>query len=476
MSARHVLLVRALAFALAASTSSLACAQSLEQWSRDPLNAMPAGLADGSLAPATCLEHKALAEPIVLADAIDLSLCNNPQVQAAWAAIKQQAAALGAARAAYLPTLQANLGRLRTRTAYPGSAVPASSETGNAVSAGLTWRLFDFGGRSANETLARQTLAAALASRDATLQNVLNGVVQAYFDALTAQAALDAAKQASAVAQATLDSARRRERNGAAARSDALEAQTVLAKDALAASRSEGDLNKALADLAYAMGLPNALPLRVAATPEPGARDEEADVQALQWWMAAANEHHPAIVAARAQYEATREQVMVARSEGLPTVDLTADHYRNGYPGQGLSPSRTQVNTVSISVTIPLFEGFTRGYKIRGAQAQAEQSEAQLRETEHQVLRDVVKAHADTLAALHNLAASRALVSAARESLAASQRRYDKGAGDIVELLNAQEAVAEAAQERVRCLSEWRSSRLHLLATIGNLEIDEIVP
>lgn len=475
MSARR-LRVRTLLLALTVAPAGWAGAQSFDEWQRDPLNAMPSRLTDGSMAPASCLQHKDLAQPIVLEDAVDLSLCHNPQVQAAWAAIKQQAAALGVARAAYLPTMQASLGRLRTRTAYPGGDLPVISETGTTVSAGVSWRLFDFGGRSANEALARQSLAAALATHDATLQNVLNDVVQAYFNALTAQAALSAANQGSAVAQATLDSARRRENNGAAAHSDVLQAQTVLAKDALAASRSEGDLNKALADLRYAMGLPDMLPLRLAAPTDPGARDEAADVQALQWWMATARARHPAIVAARAQYEATLGQVAVARSEGLPTVDLSADHYRNGYPGQGLAPSRTQINTVSISVTIPLFEGFMRGYKIRGAQAQAEQSEAQLKQTEQQVLRDVVKAHADTLAALHNLTVSRALVSAADESLAASQRRYDKGAGDIVELLSAQEAVAEAAQERVRCLSDWRSSRLHLLASIGNLGIDEIAP
>ena len=49
------------------------------------------------------------------------------------------------------------------------------------------------------------------------------------------------------------------------------------------------------------------------------------------------------------------------------------------------------------------------------------------------------------------------------------RRRYDKGAADILELLTAELEHADAQQERVRCISEWRSARLRLLADAGAL-------
>lgn len=53
--------------------------------------------------------------------------------------------------------------------------------------------------------------------------------------------------------------------------------------------------------------------------------------------------------------------------------------------------------------------------------------------------------------------------------LAASQRRYDKGAADIVEILSTQAALADAWNELVRCLAEMQSARLHLLASAGRM-------
>ena len=49
-------------------------------------------------------------------------------------------------------------------------------------------------------------------------------------------------------------------------------------------------------------------------------------------------------------------------------------------------------------------------------------------------------------------------------------------AADILELLNTQMALADARQERVRSLADWRSARLRLLATSGILSNDALDP
>ena len=120
-------------------------------------------------------------------------------------------------------------------------------------------------------------------------------------------------------------------------------------------------------------------------------------------------------------------------------------------------------------VTIPLFDGFSSTYKVRGAQAQVEQKEAALADTEHQIAMEVIKAYADATSSLKNLDASATLLEAAQSALAVSQRRYNKGAADIVELLNAQAALSDARHERIRCLAEWRSAQLRLLAGAGQM-------
>ena len=48
-----------------------------------------------------------------------------------------------------------------------------------------------------------------------------------------------------------------------------------------------------------------------------------------------------------------------------------------------------------------------------------------------------------------------------------SNRRYDKGVADILEILNTQAALSNAWLERIKCQAEWRSARLRILADTG---------
>lgn len=437
----------------------------------DPLFTQPDRLDSGATLPGdgepvVCPAAADVQHSIALSEAVDLALCNNPQVKAAWAAIKVQSAAVGEARGAYLPTLTGSATRQTTKNHFPNFPTADTKTTGHTRYASLSWRLFDFGGRAANREAANQMLVAALAGHDAALQKTLSSVVGAYFDAVTAQATVAARGKAVRYAEDTLTATRRREDKGAAARSDTLQASTALAKERLTEQRARGDYRKAQAVLGYAMGLaPDKLP-------EPMSQPEDAKehlAEDLAQWLADAKEQHPAIVAARAQWAAAKAKVTTARSEGLPTLDFSGNYYQNGYPNQGIQTNKSNVTTVGVTLTIPLFEGFTRTYKIRGAEAQAEQSEAQLQDTEHQVLSEVVKAYADTESALANLSSSQTLLESAEAAMASAERRYAKGAADVLELLNAQTALADAQQERIRCLAEWHSARLRLLANAGML-------
>lgn len=52
--------------------------------------------------------------PLTLREAVERALCSNPKTREAWANVKAQAAAVGIARAAFLPTVSGKLaGRTR---------------------------------------------------------------------------------------------------------------------------------------------------------------------------------------------------------------------------------------------------------------------------------------------------------------------------------------------------------------------------
>lgn len=420
----------------------------------------------GELDAGPCPSTYDAALPLTLPAAVDLALCRNAQVHGAWAGIRLQAAGVGVARAAYLPTLNAGLSRVHDRTAYPGASTPSGNLNSNTGSQSLSWRLFDFGGRAAGRRSAQALLDAALANRDAVLQKTLAATVSAYFEAQTARASVRMREQYRELANETVLATQRRAQRGLGSHSDTLQATSALAKAALGASRADGEFHKARAVLVYTIGLPADAGVILDDDPVDPAAALRED---LQTWLALAQARHPAIVAAQAQLAAARERVAVTESEGRPSVDLTANLYQNGRPNQGLSAASTRETLVGISLNIPLFDGFARHYKVRGALAQVGQREAEAQEVQQQTLMELVKTHAEASTALANLAASQAWLDAARDAQASVRRKFGLGAADILEMLNTQSALLEAQQERIRCQAEWRSARLRLLASAGML-------
>ena len=478
MNARTCAAVSTAALMLAALLLAAAAAQAgeLSRLLDDPLRAQPAlpdggRLLPGDSAAAPCPPSSDADAPLTLPAAVDLALCHNAQVRGAWAGIRLQAAGLGEARAAYLPSLNAGLSRVHDRTAYPGAATASSSLASNTGSLSLSWRLFDFGGRAAGQRSAQALLDAALANHDAVLQQTLAATVSAYFEAQTAQASWRMRQQHQGLAQETVAATRRRAQRGLGSHSDTLQAESALAKAALGASRASGEYARARAVLLYTLGLPAGAGVTLADDTDAPAAGQREDLRA---WLAHAQARHPAILAAQAQLAAARERVAVARSEGRPSIDLTAHLYQNGRPNQGLSAASTRETLVGVSLNIPLFDGFARGYKVRGALAQAEQREAEAQDVQQQTLMALVKVHAEAGMALTNVAASQAWLDAAQEAQASVQRKFGLGAADILEMLATQAALLEARQEHIRCQAEWRSARLRLLAGAGVLGRAEI--
>lgn len=172
-----------------------------------------------------------------------------------------------------------------------------------------------------------------------------------------------------ALANETVLATQRRAERGSARTATPCRRRTAL-QGGPGASRAEGEFRKARAVLVYTLGLP----ADAGVTLDDAADGAAADLRGglhdeLHAWLERARERHPAILAAQAQLAAARDRVDIARSEGRPSIDLTANVYQNGRPNQGLSAASTRETLVGISLNIPLFDGFARHYKARRAGA-----------------------------------------------------------------------------------------------------------
>lgn len=446
-----------------------AYAQSLDKFFADPLGVKPPVLDSGAVLPGeasaiACPVNKDFSLVLRLTEAVDLALCNNPQIDSTWAAIQVQSSALGEARATYLPTLSVTSAGAQNQkdSDFVG---PAATRSGQTYSAILNWRVFDFGGRSANNKAATSLLTAALAEHDATLQKVITNVVQSYFDAQTAKALFIGKEQAEDYAKKTLLTAQRKTNRGAASEGEFLQVKLALSKATIEKTRAYNGYLKALAVLIYALGVPAQTQVTLA-DDDLAIKDalEEKNVDA---WLQMARQSHPAIAAARHKYEAANQKVLSARSEGLPIVDFSVNYSRDGMASFGQTQYESRTTNTAVTLTVPLFDGFSRSYKTRGALAMAEQAAAELRNVENNILLEVVKTHADAATSVQRFSDLDQLRKTADSALASVMRRYEKGAADIVEVIVIQNTLSDAQTELIQGLAELRSAKLRLLASTG---------
>ncbi|MGC0154335.1 TolC family protein, partial [Chromobacterium vaccinii] len=406
------------------------------------------------------------------------ALCRHPQTHEAWAQLHAGEAQVGSARAAYLPTLNASLQNARDHAITQVPSIPVlNTDTHSRYRSDtltLNWLLYDFGARDAALKNAHALLEAAQANIDGTMQKVLAGTAQDYYAAIAAQAAWQAEQETETAAEQSLEASSRRVRAGVAAISDQLQAQTAAAQARYALAKAEGAWRNATGALALDMGLSPSTLLRLPPASQLDA-SSNAGLRPVDELLAAAQREHPSLQAARAQLAAAQAKEDQVRAQGRPSVNFVARANHSTQPeslgtGLPLVGAHTQDRYIGIQVDIPLFEGFGRHYQALQAAAEAESRQSQLEDAQMQVAQGVWTHYQALETATANTRITRELLDSAQAAFIAGKARYEKGAGNILELLSVQAELARARQQRVQALTDWLTARLQLAASVGRLD------
>jgi outer membrane protein len=468
------------------STAALGAGQSFafELGPRDPLgqfDAVPASPAnhmfDPSSADAACSDESRT--ELTLLDIVSSALCHNPKTRDAWASVKVQAAQVGVAEAAYLPTLTGTLQAAKDKTTSHGmSSDPFSVQSSsNYQNAGLTltWVLYDFGARSAGLDYAKSKLASALAGQDSTLQSVFAATVKDYYAAFVAQKNLQATRDIEGDAKRVLDAAVIRVQHGVAAVSDQLQAQTSYYQATFNRNKAQGEWQTALGQMAIDMGRRPNRPMHLVET-DNLALPDTSFIHSVDELLKTAEENHPSLIAARAELAAAQANEQVVRAQGRPTISFVGKYNYDNQPqssgaGQDYFGETVRDRSVGIQVSIPIFEGFTRTYQVRGAQAQVEGKEANLTDAELQVASSVWSDYQTLTVDTENARTSQQILDSANQAFDAAQARYVKGVTGILELITTQTALANAQQQRISALAGWQNARIQLASSLGSLDV-----
>lgn len=437
--------------------SSLACAaENSDPFNTDAMLPSRPALYPGGSDPCTQPLSKA---PLNLADVVNLALCNNPQTRIAWASSRVQAALVGTSKSGYLPDIALNASATHNFSgSYAGS---------NQRNLGVTFSylLYDFGARAANLENARQLLAAAIATQNNTVQTVFLSAVQAYYQTQATYAALDAALESERAARESFAAAEARYNAGSATPADKLQAQTAYSQATLNRITIEGNQKNAQGTLANTLGLDASRKIElVPANPVAMPNDFEGNVNAL---IEEARGRRPDLQAAAAQLKAAEAGIDAARAAGRPSISMTASANRTS--SYGITSNNS---LASINLNVPLFSGFAPTYRIRAAEAQADVKNGQLEQLRLQVALDVWTAYQRLITATQSLRTSADLLNSAEQSARVALGRYKAGVGSILDVLNAQSALANARQQRIQSAFDWNINRAALAQAMGSLDAD----
>jgi outer membrane protein len=406
-----------------------------------------------------------------LTDVIDLALRNNTATSAAWADARSAAASYGAAKGEYYPTIAVN-GAAQTLKTVPSNN-PFTVQR-KLLSGTLTgsWLLFDFGGRSGSIGAAREALLAADWTHNATLQNVVLAVEQAYFQYLGTKGLLAAQQTTLQEAQTNLEAAEQRHKVGLATIADELQARTARSQARLALETTQGQLQTTRGALALSMGLPANLPYDIDVPPDtslPLGIVEDADSL-----IARALRERPDLAAQRAQAAQARARVSVARAQALPSLSLGGNMGETSFYdtlSRSFGPYRNSYSA-TLTLSFPLFSGWTQIYNVQAASAAADAAARRAQGFEQQVIYEVFNAYYALRTATQQVHTSRDLLASATESEQVALARYKAGAGSLLDLLTAQSALASARAQAIQARFSWNTALAQLAHDVGILGLD----
>ncbi len=175
--------------------------------------------------------------------------------------------------------------------------------------------------------------------------------------------------------------------------------------------------------------------------------------------MAAAYALNPGLKAERERYQATNQGIWTARSQFLPTVQgsFTSQHnaFRNGRDGDS---DRAFFHELGVTLSQPLFQGFSAVNRLNQAHEEAESGRHQLIGAEQTLLFNTADAYLRICRDRSILNRLKRYVGTVQEEVAAARARYKSGDATRTDVEQALARLAEAEGNRDQAQGDLAAS------------------
>ncbi len=413
------------------------------------------------------------AHPLTLSALIDIAEHRNPNTRAAWDAARQAAAEKGIARSALFPTLTGLVLSQTTRNGVLlGNTFVRQTIALYEPALELDYTLFDFNGRLDALRAARLDLFASDFAFNNTHLAVMETVATGYFALLNNQGQVAAADINLQNAQAVAAAVDARLAQGLATLPDALQARAAAAQAHFQLISLQGAQSNAQAALSAALELPPATPLPVVPIDRLALPEILSETAADA--IARALENRPDLLEGEARVAAAGERIRQARTAYYPRVTFSGNWGRivRAYGQQDLlrpTYAAAGVWNVQANLNWTLFDGGRRASDVARALAAQAAAQARLDALRDRLEQQVWTAYTDTQTAFHQQQAAEQLLGAAQTSFDAANEAFGAGVQTVINLISAQQTLAQARSAEVSARANLFTQATTLLFRTGEL-------
>ena len=345
--------------------------------------------------------------------------------------------------------------------------------TDYSVSLGLSYEI-DFWGRIRSQ---RKAALSDFFATQADLQNtrlaVISQTISTYFQAVTLERQVELANLNVELLQERLDITRDRYDRGLATSFELFSVRQQLEQARANQPELASQLYDARTRLAVLTG-------RFAGQERALLDDTAPDTLALDPIPAGVPatilRQRPDVMAAAARLEATRQRIGVARASALPTVSITGEAGLQSSSLDGLLDPDQWFSSFITSLAAPLFRG---GQLWAGVDASRARYEQQLATYEQTLLTAFQEVKASLVAyqqQRERYGRVRDQLAAARASTQNQERRYRRGIGDYLALLDAEQNLAQVRQRFATATQSLVEARLAVHRALGGTWTDTPSP
>jgi outer membrane protein TolC len=421
------------------------------------------------LAAAAC---PAAAQPLDFTRSVSLAVQNNLYMKLARASDEAGRAEALAAASSLLPLVDLSISQTRTFNEnvtalgfgyLPGGGVymtgPFSTFDARLR---LVQTLLNFSAADNYRSKAEEKRAAELRV-DLATEQVSAAAALAYLEVLRSSAAVSSARSGLQLASSLRGLAERKHEAGTATGLDVLRARTTESGESLRVSRAQTALEEALLRLKHLLGLNMTGDIGLSETlvytryEAPKAQDAVNEALSGRLEMRIA----------RAEFSAGVYALSAAKSARAPSLDLAGDAAMSGTEPNN---SAKLVGDLGIALRMPLYEGGRVGAGIRLAQAAKSRAENLLEDASAQVQEETLTALYRLKASAEEVETASMTVTTASQELEMASNRFAAGAGDNIELVNAQTSLSSAKDDLVDAISRNKEANIRLTLALGRMK------